>query len=201
MSLRHARDTVTPADGSEGCTFNMNPRPTGPAPSLTRLATVSQKSRPKTYTAMSDATLLFRVRICVGDPPSTSCSGTSTPSSRYTSGRPNERPTRSAGRFAPRYSCRGAQPRYHGEISKRLLQAYERPADVSLGCDICMNTYTKDTHTETTRSDSYKQKSRPKTDPKIEPPFTPPNHKSTPGTPLLASTSGIGTPSCPWVPM
>ena len=61
MSLRHARDTVPPADGSEGCTFNMNPRPTGPAPSLTRLATVSQKSSPKTYTAMSDATLLFRV--------------------------------------------------------------------------------------------------------------------------------------------
>ena len=73
-----------------------------------------------------------------GETPSTSCSGTSTPSSRYTSGRPNERPTRSAGRFAPRYSCRGAQPRYHGEISKRLMQAYEQPADVSLGCDICM---------------------------------------------------------------
>ena len=43
-------ETVAPADGSEGCTFNMNPRPTGPAPSLTRLATVSQMSRSKTHT-------------------------------------------------------------------------------------------------------------------------------------------------------
>ena len=136
-----------------------------------------------------------------GEPPSTSCSGMGTLSPRYIPGRPNERPTRSAGRFTPRYPGRGAQPCCHGQIQKRLLRAYERPADVSLGCDICMNTKAKGTNTETTRSDSYKQKSRPKTYPKTETPFTPPNHKSTPGTPLPASTSGIGTPSCPWVPM
>ena len=52
------------------------------------------------------------------------------------------------------------------------MQAYEQPADVSLGCDICMPPKAKGTNTKTTRSDSYKQKSRPKTYPKIEPPFT-----------------------------
>ena len=46
----------------------MYPRPTGPAPSLTRLATVSQMSTPKTYTAMSDATLLFRLHTCRRSP-------------------------------------------------------------------------------------------------------------------------------------
>ena len=43
-------ETVAPADRSEGCRVHVLPRPTHPAPTLTRLATVRQKSRSKTHT-------------------------------------------------------------------------------------------------------------------------------------------------------
>ena len=43
-------ETVAPADRSEGCRVHVLPRPTHPAPTLTRLATVRQMSTPKTHT-------------------------------------------------------------------------------------------------------------------------------------------------------
>ena len=156
-------ETVAPTDRSEGCRVHVLHRLTHPARTLTHFATVTQVYRPKTHTMIFGLTTLPRHIHMAGEPPTTSCSVTSTPSSRYTSGRPDDGPTRPAGRFAPKYPGRCVQPWRHGQILKRLLRVYERAADVSLGCDIRVLHQFEGTNTETTRFGSYKQKYQAKT--------------------------------------
>ena len=102
--------TSGPADRSKGCTFNVLPRLTRPAPVLARLATVRQVSPPKTYTASLGRNPVPRHLCSSGEPLSTLCSCLGTLTSRYTPDRPYEGPTRSVGNFGPRYHDCCARP-------------------------------------------------------------------------------------------